>query len=490
MTASLAGFSTTKRPNLQPQHRPDPHRGRQHAGVGRAGGGHGDGGGAHHRARAHAPGHHRGRGRGREPAGQRPQLHRLRAAHARASRATRAAATSASPASAARSTAWSSTAPTTTTPSSARPSAAPAPAARPTSSARTRCRSSRSTRNAYSAEYGRAGGAVINVVTKSGTNDVPRLGVRVLPRQGAEREQLRSTRSATPVRQVALSLQPVRRHAAAGPIQKDRHFFFVNYDGQRQHPAQRRLHVTLPARSTHAATPTRRPASRACSARPSRLRRARRNQDVFLVQDRLAAQPEPPPERCATTTRTSPASNIENGGAAERARAHRRRRWCRRARSTRRSPRVLSRTLLNEVRASGRATRSRAWPTATTPEAIVRQGGTTVLTFGRNNFSPRETTIKRCQVADTVTWIRGAHSFKRGFDLKFDNILNFFPGNFGGALHVQPPAPASAAACPTRRASATSRPSPAPGTTGADDAPEHQRVRCLRAGRVAAARRS
>jgi hypothetical protein len=31
-----------------------------------------------------------------------------------------------------------------------------------------------------------------------------------------------------------------------------------------------------------------------------------------------------------------------------------------------------------------------------------------------------------------VTWIRGTHSLKTGFDLNFDNIFNFFPGNFGG----------------------------------------------------------
>ncbi len=56
-----------------------------------------------------------------------------------------------------------------------------------------------------------------------------------------------------------------------------------------------------------------------------------------------------------------------------------------------------------------------------------------MLTIGRNNFSPRETTIKRWQVADAVTWIRGAHKFKGGFDLQFDDILNRFPGFFSGS---------------------------------------------------------
>ena len=80
-----------------------------------------------------------------------------------------------------------------------------------------------------------------------------------------------------------------------------------------------------------------------------------------------------------------------------------------------------------------RATRNRASPTAPTPKRVVQQSGTTVLTIGRNNFSPRETTIKRWQVADTLTWMRGAHKFKGGFDFQFDDILNYFPGFFSGS---------------------------------------------------------
>jgi TonB dependent receptor len=56
-----------------------------------------------------------------------------------------------------------------------------------------------------------------------------------------------------------------------------------------------------------------------------------------------------------------------------------------------------------------------------------------VLTIGRNNFSPRETTITRWQVADTTTWIRGQHKVKGGFDFQFDDIFNNFPGFFSGS---------------------------------------------------------
>ena len=67
------------------------------------------------------------------------------------------------------------------------------------------------------------------------------------------------------------------------------------------------------------------------------------------------------------------------------------------------------------------------------PEAVVQQSGATVLTIGRNNFSPRETTIKRWQVADTLTMVRGTHKLKGGVDFQFDDILNEFPGFFSGS---------------------------------------------------------
>lgn len=55
------------------------------------------------------------------------------------------------------------------------------------------------------------------------------------------------------------------------------------------------------------------------------------------------------------------------------------------------------------------------------------------FSFGRNNFSPRETTITRYQFINNQTYITGDHTVKYGVDLLFDRIFNFFPGLFGGS---------------------------------------------------------
>src|SRR5262249_18071226 len=98
---------------------------------------------------------------------------------------------------------------------------------------------------------------------------------------------------------------------------------------------------------------------------------------------------------------------------------------------------VVGPKLFNEVRMQFARDREPGEANSDLPEATARQAGTTVLTIGRNSFSPRETTIKRWQAADTVTFATGAHKVKAGGDVQFDNILNFFPGNFYGVYSFQ-----------------------------------------------------
>ena len=98
---------------------------------------------------------------------------------------------------------------------------------------------------------------------------------------------------------------------------------------------------------------------------------------------------------------------------------------------------VLGSSLFNEVRVQWAKDREPGEANSENPQADVRQGGTLVLRIGRNFFSPRETTVDRVQFADTVTWVRGAHKVKGGFDIQMDDILNFFPGNFSGVYVFQ-----------------------------------------------------
>src|SRR5436305_2343300 len=87
--------------------------------------------------------------------------------------------------------------------------------------------------NSYSAEYGRAGGAVINVVTKSGTNDF----------HGSifdyyRDKSLNANDYINEINNRAKSPYHYDQYgvSAGGPVVHDRHFFFANWDRQRNDP--------------------------------------------------------------------------------------------------------------------------------------------------------------------------------------------------------------------------------------------------------------
>ena len=156
-------------------------------------------------------------------------------------------------------------------------------------------------RNAYSAEYGRAGGAVINVVTKSGTNYFHGSAFEFYRDKGLNANSY-ANKTQVPVR----PRQPFRVNqfggSLGGPVVKDKAFFFVSYDGQRQtipNPVILTLPANLPTDpDTQAGLAT-------VKSKASNYEQAR-NQDVFLAPDRLPARSPPPPDR-PPTTRTSPA---------------------------------------------------------------------------------------------------------------------------------------------------------------------------------------
>ncbi|MDQ1422130.1 MAG: hypothetical protein QOJ52_4092, partial [Acidimicrobiaceae bacterium] len=93
----------------------------------------------------------------------------------------------------------------------------------------------------YSAEYGRAAGAVVNTITKSGTNQFHGEGFEYYRNNKYGARNPRAVRTifavGQPLEIVGIKPKDVRHQFGGnlgGPIVKDKAFFFFNYDGQRR----------------------------------------------------------------------------------------------------------------------------------------------------------------------------------------------------------------------------------------------------------------
>lgn len=316
-------------------------------------------------------------------------------------------------------------------------------------------------RNAYSAEYGRAGGAVINVVTKSGTNDFhgsvfeffrdKSLNANSWANKIANRD-----RSPFRVNQFGASV--------GGPIVKDKAFFFVSYDGQRNTIPNL---IDLSTNLAGITVPTDPDTTAGLATLESKAQDWERtqDQDVFLAKldwqldnkHRLSVRYNHQNFTGANFENGGPTNSEEHTGAS-----------IVRTRTLNASlSSVFQSNLFNELRVQYARDQEPGEANSADPEAQVRQGGRTILTIGRNFFSPRETTIKRFQVSDSVTWIRGRHAWKAGADYLHDSILNFFPGNFSGVYTFN-----SIADFNRRRAASYVQAFPGGGTTGPETKPD------------------
>jgi hypothetical protein len=132
---------------------------------------------------------------------------------------------------------------------------------------------------------------------------------------------------------------------------------------------------------------------------------------------------------------------------------------------------TLSQKLVNEFRFQWARDAEPGEANSANPEArigaVVSGTTTTFLNIGRNNFSPRETTIRRAQVVDNLLYATGRHSFKTGIDFNFDRVLNFFPGFFNGQYTFN-----NYTAFGTNTPSAFQQAFAGPGTSGATTHPD------------------
>jgi hypothetical protein len=267
---------------------------------------------------------------------------------------------------------------------------------------------------------------VINVVTKSGTNDLHGSGFWFYRDKSLNANDV-INKVATPARPKSPYHFNQFGASAGGPIVRDKDFFFFNYDGQRN-TVQNIVFLNLPA-TTPTDAVTQGAIQRLTPLADSWNRT--QNQDTYLGKTDW---------QLTSNHRLSVRYNHQNykggggeAGGAQNAFEHSGDSLVKTDTINGSLSSILSSHFFNEFRAQFSRDKEPGTANNANPEATILEGGQTVLTIGRNFFSPRETTIKRVQFADNLSLITGGHNFKFGGDVNFDRILNFFPGNFSGA---------------------------------------------------------
>jgi outer membrane receptor protein involved in Fe transport len=312
--------------------------------------------------------------------------------------------------------------------------------------------------NGFSAEFGRAGGGVINVVTKSGTNEFHGGAFEYFRDEALNANdpivKANQFRAGQPNRRAKLQINQFGGHFG-GPISKNRAFFFFTYDGQRASVPQV---MDVPNIGTAPA------AARTVLLPLIHAYEIGRKQDVFLGKSDIKIN-----DRNQLVLRYNHqgfnGKNNENNGPLS-AEEHSGDSNVKSDTFSTTLTSTLRSNVINEFRFQLARDKEPGLANSATPEAVIGTGAGTNLSIGRNNFSPRETTIKRLQFIDNISYLRGRSNWKVGLDFNFDRIFNFFPGIFSGSYTFP-----SFAAFASNTPSAYTQNFPGAGTTGGTTTP-------------------
>lgn len=277
--------------------------------------------------------------------------------------------------------------------------------------------------SSYGAEQGRAGGGIINVITKSGTNALHGTAFWFF-RDRAMNANTFINNSRNIVR------QPYHFNQfggnIGGPIVKDKLFFFFNYDGQRNtnpNPVFLALGPTPgDALSLQGFTELSRFANSYIRTLDNNIYTGKVDWNIATNQNLSVRY----------NAHRFNGVNFENSGTAS-AEEHTGDSNVSTDNVAATYTRVTGSTTVFDSRFIFLKDDEPGLANSEAPEAVIRQNNTTVLNLGRNNFSPRFTNTKRYQTINTLSTTKGAHSFKFGVDLNFERIENFFPGLFSGS---------------------------------------------------------
>lgn len=277
--------------------------------------------------------------------------------------------------------------------------------------------------NTYAAEIGRAGGGVINVITKSGTNNFHGGAFEFYRDKALNANSWENNRRGAPKR--AYHFNQFGGNIS-GPVVKNKIYFFFDYDGQRNTtPNTVFLQVAPPsdALSQQAFQQLQPFLTSYGQALNNNTYLGKVDWDLTNNQ-RLSVR---------YNANRFVGQNFENGGfnsAAE----HTGNSSVTTDNIAANHTLVIGTRGVLESRFAYTRDNEPGAANSTAPEAIIRQAGQVVLQIGRNNFSPRFTNARTVQVVQGYSYVTGRHSLKFGYDMDFQRIDNFFPGNFSGSF--------------------------------------------------------
>jgi Carboxypeptidase regulatory-like domain/TonB dependent receptor len=282
--------------------------------------------------------------------------------------------------------------------------------------------------NDYPAEIGRAGGGVINVVTKSGTNGIHGSAFEFFRDRAMNANTFTNNRGNTDIGVPNSSIRKQPYHfnqfggSVGGPIKKDKLFYFLNYDGQRNTAPQVVLpSIPVPANVLPVLGQYLNPYTTGA------------NNDVALVKvdwnindsqhayvrynlNRFTGTNFENTSLTAVGTTSTQSHTGDSQVTTDNIAAS--------------YSRVFGGSLIWDTRYVFIRDNEPGQANSASPEVSIINGPV----FGRNNFSPRYTNSKTNQIISTLSMVHGRHTVKFGGDINILRIANFFPGFFSGSF--------------------------------------------------------
>ncbi|MCX6610038.1 MAG: carboxypeptidase regulatory-like domain-containing protein, partial [Acidobacteria bacterium] len=309
--------------------------------------------------------------------------------------------------------------------------------------------------NAYAAEFGRATGGVVNVLTKSGTNQFHGTGFWFFRDRAMNANTFFNNRA-------GIVRQPYHFNQfggnLGGPVVKNKLFFFYNYDGQRNNsPIAPFFPIAIPgdALSQQAGRELSQYLTPYSIGQNNNIHTAKIDwnataQHTFSFRYNAhrftGVNYESPGSQSSVDHTGDTILNTDNVTATHT--------W------------VLGGNKVIDQRFVYLDERNPSTTNGKGAEIVVRQSGVTMMVFGNANFLPRFVNQKKYGAVQSFNWNLGSHSLKFGHDFKFERAQQLNSNLFFGQYTFD-----SLADFTNRRPSSFAQAFPGAGTSGGNTFP-------------------